>query len=109
MFLSQVNSSDIENNKFYMVLKYSHYGWNNLQHQTNNKSSNQFISEYADADIIYIIIISIYSCTIFTRTEITFEGCNFQMNTLQYAELKFMQIIIEYIFYFQSPHIYKKK
>ena len=66
VFLSQVNSSDLKNNKFYMVSKYSRYA-------PNEQSINQFISEYVPADITYIIIISIYSCTIFIRTQITFE------------------------------------
>ena len=30
VFLSQVNSSDLDNNKFHMVLKYSRYGLNNV-------------------------------------------------------------------------------
>ena len=49
---------------------------------------NRFILEYAHAGIIYIIIISTYSCTLFTK--ITFEGCNFHIHILQCAELKLM-------------------
>ena len=46
-------------------------------YESINQAINQFISEYVHADIIYIIMISIYSCTIFTGTQITIECCNF--------------------------------
>ena len=58
------------------------------QSQSNNHSVHLFILEYVHVDIIYIIIISIYSSTIFPGHQLTFKCCIFHITTLECAVLK---------------------